>query len=111
MTLRIDGFASLHAGYVEGAARTKDLRLDGKRLSLNLSTSASGYVKVVILDERGVEIPGYGTADALELVGDAIDLTAAWRGNRAITDLRSRVVQLKFLIHDADLYSFAVLEE
>ena len=111
MTLRLDGFASLHAGYTEGVARTKALRLDGKRLSLNLSTSAFGYVKVAILDERGAEVPGFAAADALELVGDAIDLTAAWKGSRSIAELKGRVVQLKFLIRDADLFSFAVLDE
>jgi hypothetical protein len=111
MTLRLDGFSSLHAGYVEGFARTRVLCLDGKRLSLNLSTSASGYVKVVVLDERGAEIPGFGAADALELVGDVIDITVGWKGSRSLTELKGREVQLKFLLRDADLYSFAVLDE
>jgi hypothetical protein len=111
MTLRLDGFSSLHAGYVEGSARTRSLRLDGKRLALNLSTSASGYVKVVILDERGAELPGFGTADAIELVGDAIDITAGWKSSRTLTELKGRDVQLKFLLRDADLYSFAVSDE
>src|SRR5438067_13298008 len=72
MTLRLDGFASLHAGYAGGFAVTRPVKLEGKRLSLNLSTSASGHAKVVILDEAGAELPGFGAADAVELVGDAI---------------------------------------
>lgn len=111
MAMRLDGFASLHAGYQEGEAVTRPLKLDGKRLSLNVSTSASGYVKVVVLDEKGTEIPGFGAADASELVGDMIDLTAAWAGKRSLADLRGKVVQLKFLLRDADLYAFAVLDE
>ncbi len=111
MALRLDGFASLHAGYVEGFARTKTVKLDGARLSLNLSTSASGYVKVVLLDERGAEIAGFGAADAAELVGDAIDITAAWKGGGKLAELKGRTVQIKFLLRDADLYSFAVLDE
>jgi len=110
MTLRLDGFASLRAGYAEGHAVTRKLRLNGKRLSLNLSTSAIGFAKVVILDEAGAELPGFGAADALELVGDAIDLTAAWKGRQTLADLKGRVVRLKFLLRDADLYSFAVLD-
>ena len=111
MTLRLDGFASLHAGYNEGTAVTRPLRLDGKRLALNLSTSASGYAKVFVLDESGAEIPGFGAADASALVGDAIDLTAGWKGARSLAELKGRVVQLKFVLRDADLYSFAVLDE
>ena len=111
MALRIDGFSSLHAGAVEGFALTKPVKIDGSRLALNLSTSANGYVKVVVFDERGAEIPGFGAADARELVGDTIDLTAAWKGSATLAALRDRIVQLKFLLCDADLYSFAVLNE
>ncbi|MES2694909.1 MAG: hypothetical protein V4773_15670 [Verrucomicrobiota bacterium] len=111
MVLRLDGFASLHAGSVEGTALTRKVKIDGRRLSLNLSTSANGYVKVVVLDEAGAEIPGFGAADAKELVGDTVDLAAAWKGSRTLAELRDRVVRLKFLLCDADLYSFAVLNE
>lgn len=64
-----------------------------------------------MLDARGAEIPGFGAADARELVGDTIDLTAAWKGAPDLAALRERVVQLKFLLCDADLYSFAILDE
>jgi hypothetical protein len=111
MSLRLDGFSSLHAGSTEGFALTKPVKIVGRRLSLNLSTSANGYVKVVILDENGAEIPGFGATDARELVGDTIDLTAAWKGSPDLAALKDRVVQLKFLLCDADLYSFAVLNE
>ena len=43
-------------------------------------------------------------------VGDSIDVTAAWKSARKIADLQGRTVQLKFLLKDADLYSFAVLD-
>lgn len=111
LALRLDGFASLHAGYAEGSAVTRALKLDGSRLALNLSTSASGYAKIVMLDETGREIDGFSSADAQELVGDAIDITAAWRHGHRLAELRDRVVRMKFLLKDADLYSFAVLDE
>ena len=100
-----------HAGYVEGQAITRPVKLDGKRLTMNASTSANGYVKTVVLDENGVEVPGFGAADAADLIGDAVDLTVAWKGSRSLGELRGRVVQLKFLVCDADLYSFAVQDE
>ena len=86
------------------------MTIDGSRLSLNLSTSASGFAKVVLLDEAGKELPGFGESDANELVGDAIDITAAWKNAPRLESLKSRTVRIKFLLRDADLYSFAVLD-
>lgn len=110
MAMRLDGFASLHAGYQEGHAITRPVKLDGHRLALNLSTSASGYAKVVLLDADGAEIPGFGQADATELVGDAIDLTATWAKGR-LDELKGRPVRIKFILRDADLYAFAITNE
>jgi hypothetical protein len=110
MAMRLDGFASLHAGHRLGHMTTRPVMIDGRRLSLNLSTSANGFAKVVLLDEAGRELPGFGEAGANELVGDAIDITAAWKGASRLEALKGRIVRIKFLLRDADLYSFAVLD-
>ena len=111
MAMRLDGFASLHAGFAQGHATTRLVTIEGGRFSLNLSTSANGLAKVVLLDEAGRELPGFGEADASELVGDSIDLTAVWKGPRKLAELKGRPVQIKFILRDADLYAFAVLDE
>ena len=41
-TLRLDGFASLHADYAPGELLTKPLTFTGKELHLNLATGAAG---------------------------------------------------------------------
>ncbi len=110
MALRLDGFAALHAGYKVGHAVTRKLKLEGKRLALNLSTSARGMIKVVVLDETGGEISGFGEADAREHVGDSVDLTAGWKSGKSIGELSGQTVQLKFILQDADLYSFGVFD-
>jgi hypothetical protein len=110
MAMRLDGFASLHAGYRPGHATTRAVTLDGTRISLNLSTSASGYAKVILLDERGTEIPGFGAGEANELVGDGIDVGASWKSAPPLASLKGRTIRLKFVLRDADLYSFAVLD-
>jgi hypothetical protein len=110
MALRLDGFASLHAGFSPGTAITRPLILNGGRISLNLSTSAAGSAKVVLTDENGADLPGFGEADALPIIGDAIDLSAGWKGSPALAGLRGRPVRVKFELQDADLYSFAVLD-
>ena len=72
MTLRLDGFASLNAGYQEGEMVTKLLDFTGNKLELNYSTSAAGRIRVEILDEYGTSIDGYGLDDCDGLIGDEI---------------------------------------
>ena len=110
-TLRLDGFASLHAGYAPGHAVTKPLRVDGGRFEVNLAASSIGWLKVAVLDENGAELPGFGLADAEELAGDAIARGVRWKSGRTVGELSGRIVRLKFLLRDADLYSFGVFSK
>lgn len=107
-TLRLDGFASLHAGYEPGSAITKPLRLAGNTLEVNLSASSIGWLKIVVLDESGAELPGFGANDAEETAGDAIARTVKWKSGRTIAELAGKTVRLKFALRDADLFSFGV---
>jgi hypothetical protein len=108
MVLRTDGFASLHAGYTEGYMVTKPLVLKGTVLQLNYSTSSIGYVKLMLLDEAGNELPGFGAADAAAICGDLIDATIQWKSGRSIKELANKTVRIKFVIRDADIYSFGI---
>jgi hypothetical protein len=110
MVLRTDGFASLHAGYQEGYMITKPLVLKGSSFQLNYSTSSIGYVKVILLDEAGNELPGFGTADAAGICGDLIDATIKWTSGRSIKELGDKKVRIKFVLRDADIYSFGIFE-
>jgi hypothetical protein len=109
-TLRFDGFAALHAGYEKGTAITKTLALEGAVLRANFATSSIGSVKIAVLDETEKELPGFGETDAEELAGDEIDRPVKWKSGKTIADLRGRVVRLKFIVRDADLYSFGAFE-
>lgn len=94
--LRTDGFASLHASGRGGVALSKPLRFAGRRLELNFSTSAAGFVKVAVETPQGAELASTG-----ELIGDHIALTPPVDfGSQA-----GREVRLKFSLKDADLYS------
>jgi hypothetical protein len=107
-TLRLDGFASLHAGYQGGSALTKPLVLRGGALRVNYATSSVGSLKIAVLDLDGRELPGLGEADSEELAGDEIDRDVRWKGGATIATLGERPVRLKFVLRDADLYSFGV---
>ncbi|MCW5981423.1 MAG: hypothetical protein KIT09_25280 [Bryobacteraceae bacterium] len=104
--LRLDGFASAHAGYVGGELVTRPLTMDGSRLELNYATSAAGGVRVEIQDPSGQPHPGCSLADAPDLIGDEIDRVYAWKSGPDVSALSGQSLRLRFVLKDADLYSF-----
>ncbi len=106
-TLRIDGFVSLTAPLGGGELVTAPLRFEGNRLSLNLSTSAAGSVRVEIQDAAGTPIPGYALDEAHELYGDSLGLVAAWKGHETdVVRLAENPIRLRFVVRDANLFSY-----
>lgn len=99
-TLRVDGFASVHADYSEGEMVTKPLRFTGRELVLNFSTSAAGSLHVDVLDAAG-QVLAHGAL----MVGDAIGRPVTWNEPAGLSELAGRVVRLRFRLKDADLYS------
>lgn len=108
MKLRLDGFTSLQADFEEGTVVTKPLVLQGNYINLNYSTSASGYVKISILDENNQVIDGFGPNEMKTMVGDQIDARVFWGQSSSIARLNGKTVKIKFTLKDADLYSFGV---
>lgn len=107
--LRLDGFASLHAGYAGGQAVTHPLRFRGARLELNYATSSAGSVRVEIQDATGRPLDGFRLEDSKELIGDETARAYAWQGGEDLSPLSGRPVRLRFLLKDADIYSFRFL--
>jgi hypothetical protein len=109
-TLRLDGFASLQAGYEPGTVLTTPVEVSGGTLQLNFASSAVGYIKVELQDEQGKAIDGHALADSEEIYGDEIARTVRWKGNADLSPLKGQTVRLRFELKDADLYSFAFAE-
>jgi hypothetical protein len=105
-TLRLDGFVSLNAPLSGGEATTKVLVFDGDRLSLNVSTSAAGYVRVEIQDATGIPLPGYALDDCWEIIGDTADYFARWKNGTDVSKLSGQPVRIRFVLSDADVYAF-----
>lgn len=105
-TLRLDGFVSLNAPLSGGELITKSLSVKGNRMSLNVSTSAAGSVRVEIQDESGAPMPGFSLDDCWEIVGDALDYTVKWKDDPDLGALTGKPIRLRFALSDADLYSF-----
>lgn len=105
MTLRLDGFASLHAPYGGGEMLTKPLTFSGEELTINYATSVAGDVRVEIQDGDGQAIPGFALENADYIIGDEISRVVTWGGKSDLRPLAGKVVRLRFALKDADLYS------
>lgn len=109
-TLRKDGFVSLHASSNRGGMTTRLLRFDGKKLELNFSSSVAGGIRIEIQNENGVPIPGFSKEDCFETYGDSLDRVVVWKNGADVSSLKGRPVKLKFILKDADLFSFRFIE-
>ena len=104
--LRPDGFVSAQAPYGGGEFNTKPFTFTGAKLSLNYATSAVGGLSVEIQTADGRPIEGFALTDSLEMIGDRIEQTAAWKNGSDVSSLAGQPVRLRFVMKDADLYSF-----
>ena len=106
LLLRTDGFASVAAPWSGGELVTKPLVFSGSALEINYRTSAPGFVRVELQDGDGAPIAGY-TADACEeIIGDEVERIVRWKQGADVVRLIGRPVRLRFMMKDADLYSF-----
>ena len=105
-TLRIDGFVSVHAPMSGGEFVTRPLRFDGKHLVVNYATSAAGSIRAEIQTERGEPIPRFTLAESHEIFGDQLQRTVSWKEGDDVSQLTGKPVRLRFVMKDADLYSF-----
>jgi hypothetical protein len=105
-TLRLDGFVSITAPMAGGEVITKTLTFSGSKLAMNFASSAAGSVRVEIQDANGKPIEGYSLADCPDHFGDTVERFVHWRQGMGIQQLAGRPVRLRFVLKDADLYSF-----
>lgn len=105
MTLRLDGFVSVHAGYYGGTFTTKPFIFDGHKLVLNYATSAVGSIRWELLDADGNPFPGFGFDQTKPLSGDEIEHVIDIPTPK---HLETRPLRLRFMLKDADLYSLQI---
>jgi hypothetical protein len=81
---------SVNAPWKGGELLTKPLIFDGDKLEINASTAAAGGVRVEVQDEiaRRVE----------------------WKGDADLGELAGKSVRLRFVLKDADLFSFRFMK-
>jgi len=106
LLLRVDGFASVNAPHAGGSMLTKPLKISGATLQINYSTSAAGGIRVEVQDVAGAPVPGFSLEECPEIIGDEIERTVVWKHGSGLAALAGRTVRLRFVLHDADLFSF-----
>ena len=105
LTLRTDGFASLHSGYGGGEMLTRPLGFDGSELVINYATSAAGDIRVELRDEADAPIEGFSLDDCDLIIGADVDRAVTWNGNADVSRAAQQSIRLRFAMKDADLYS------
>ncbi|MDH5604837.1 MAG: hypothetical protein OEY51_12895 [Cyclobacteriaceae bacterium] len=105
-SLRVDGFSSLQAGYKGGEMVTKVLTFKGEELFINFATSAAGEIKIGIENESGVPYQGFSVDECQTIVGNEIEKKVKWHSGESLKKLSGKPVRLRFVLKDADIYSF-----
>ncbi len=105
-TLRQDGFVSVNAPLSGGELLTRPLVFSGKRLSLNMSTSAAGGVRVELQDGHGKALPGFELEKSPCFFGNTLERNISWKSGADLGNVAGKPVQIRFVLNDADIYSF-----
>ena len=105
-SLRKDGFVSLDAGAAEGTVTTRAFTGAQGPLRVNYR-AAGGVLKVEILDGKGVVLSGYSRQECDPLKTDSVNQEVTWKSSNRLPDDQGPL-QLRFLLQNASLYSFAV---
>ena len=111
LTLRTDGFVSIHAAQPAGKLLTQPLSFSGNRLEINYSTSAAGEIRVEITNASGEPISGFSAEDCELIYGDQITRTVRWKRSADVGRFAGKPVRLCFKLREADLYSFRFYED
>jgi len=107
----VDGFASVQAPMEGGELVTKPLVFTGRELVLNFSASAAGSVRVELLrDQMNIPVEGYSLEECVEALGDDLERVVRWKDGRELAGLAGTPIRLRFVLSDADLYSFRFRE-
>ena len=104
-SLRLDGFAAVHAPYGGGEMVTHPLTFTGETLDLNFATSAAGELRIEIQDADGQPIPGFALNETPPIIGNEISRSVVFGKGARLGSLQGRTVRLRFVLKDAHLFA------
>jgi hypothetical protein len=101
-----DRYVFRDAGSDGGTLRTPPVILSGSKMTVN--ASVLGRLRVRLLDKSGKPIPGFDADDCQAIQGDSLAHVVQWKA--ALSTLRDRPVILEFILHEAQLYAFDLVQ-
>ena len=105
--VRRDGLVSLDSDAPEGVVITKPFVCRGNQLLINADASR-GRIRVELLDEMGVALPGFEEDRSDPLHGDSVSQLVSWDGKSDLSSLEGRKIKLRLLMSHSKLFSFRV---
>ncbi len=127
--LPADGFVSLDATS-EGQVVTRPVRLEGSAMHIMASTGqvaapgkqvnptwsdlfagtkdGEGEILVEVEDSEGRAIPGFSSEGCNPIRGVLSEKAVTWTGNKGLRDIDGQLVKFKFILRNAQLYSYSV---
>mgnify|MGYP001573178651 FL=1 len=106
---RVDGFVSADASYSGGWLLTPPITFTGKRLELNVDTSAIGSAYVAIEEADGKPVPNFTFEDCDLINGNFPHKIVTWKGNPDVSSLAGRPIRLRVKMRSTKLYAFQFL--
>ena len=104
-TLRLDGFVSMDSGPEKAVLISKEFKLKGEYLRLNINAK-SGYANVEILDDQNKPIDGFLSHEITE---DELNAEITWKGKENMCELLDCTIKLKLTMERSQLYSISIL--
>lgn len=102
--IRRDRYVARESGTETGTLRTRTLRLQGAKLTVN--ADVAGELKLRLLDDSGQPLPGF---DWVTLRGDRTDHPVAF--TRSLASLAGKPVRIEFALNRARLFGFDLRAE
>jgi len=107
---RLDGFTSVDADYSGGEVITKPLKPKGNKLVVNADTSATGELRVEILDEDYNPIKNYSLDDSDRMHFNSCNFMVTWHKNPKINGIEDKIIRLRFVFRNTKLYAFQFID-
>jgi hypothetical protein len=105
--MRRDGFASMNADGTPRFLTTRPVRFSGKRLFVNIDSTA-GEMRVEVLDTNNKVLKNFSVDDCIPLRTDDTLAEVRWRGVGDLSGISGQPVKFRFLLRNARLFAFWV---
>jgi hypothetical protein len=112
--MRLDGFAAWQAGDKPGELVTQPFRCNGDRLFIN-ADARGGSITVEVLNAGGKQLERFGAASCRPVTTDTLTNEENgwihWTTDAGLSLMKNQMIQLKFIVQNATLYSFRLADE